>query len=90
MWSVSLVVAIKVMSIQLWSRSKHFCFAANGPIWIGFRSENAHVSLLHSAFRASSITNQPHFRLKQKYLDMLIDFAKETQKSVNKVQWYVK
>jgi hypothetical protein len=40
---------------------------------------------IHSAFRASSITNQPHFRLKQKYLDMLFDFAKETQMSVNKV-----
>jgi hypothetical protein len=70
--------------------SKNFCFAANDLICDGFRSENAHVALLHSAFHASSITNQPHFRLKQKYLDMLIDCAKETQKSVNKVQWYVK
>ncbi|AEE53402.1 hypothetical protein Halhy_5578 [Haliscomenobacter hydrossis DSM 1100] len=51
--------------------SKIFCFAANGPIEGEFRSENAHVALLHSAFRASFTLNRPHFRLKQKYLDML-------------------
>jgi hypothetical protein len=51
--------------------SNFFCFAAKGLIWDEFRSENAHVALLHSAFRASSIPNQPLFRLKQKYLDML-------------------
>jgi hypothetical protein len=51
--------------------SKIFCFAANGPIWSEFRSENAHVAMLHSAFRASFTPNRPHFRLKQKYLDML-------------------
>jgi hypothetical protein len=52
--------------------SNFFCFAANGPIWGEFRSENAHVALLHSAFRASFNPNRPHFRLKQKYLDMLL------------------
>ncbi len=52
--------------------SKIFCFAANGLIWSEFRSENAHVALLHSAFRASFTPNRPHFRLKQKYLDMLL------------------
>ena len=25
--------------------SKIFCFATNGPIWVEFRSENAHVAL---------------------------------------------
>jgi hypothetical protein len=57
--------------------SKIFCFAANDPILSEFRSENAHVALLHSAFRASFTQNRPHFRLKQKYLDMLLEF-KET------------
>jgi hypothetical protein len=51
--------------------SEIFCFAANGPIWGKFRSENAHLALLNSAFRASFTPNRPHFRLKQKYSDML-------------------
>ena len=68
--------------------SKIFCFAANGPIWGEFRSENAHVALtcprlvgIHSpdvvgmyhAFRASFTPNRPHFRLKQKYLNKLLN-----------------
>ena len=51
---------------------KIFCFAANGPIWGEFRSKNAHVALLHSAFCASFTPNRPHFRLKQKYLNKLL------------------
>ena len=52
--------------------SKIFCFAANGSILGEFRSENAHLALLNSAFRVSLTQNRPHFRLKQKYLDKLL------------------
>ena len=52
---------------------KFFVRAANGLFSPKFRSENAHLALLNSAFRASFGQKWPHFRFRTKNLTKLVD-----------------